>query len=71
MKILAFGKRSRSDLSGRESFNNHVDWCFYLAIAICVSILLKTALLQLTDLLGKRAKETKQKHLREELLRIP
>lgn len=68
MKILAFGKRSRSDLSGRESFNNHVDWCFYLAVALCVSILLKTALLQLTDLLGKRVKETKQKHLREELL---
>jgi cell division protein FtsI (penicillin-binding protein 3) len=39
-----------------------------MAVAVCLVILLKTGLLQLTGAYGKIAKKTKQKHLREELL---
>ena len=69
MKLLSFGRsRDRLYLSGRESFNNHTDWCFCMAFALCVCILSKTGLLQGTGMYVREAETTKLIHLREELL---
>ena len=65
---FSFPNKMRHSLSGREAFNRHVDWCFYIAIGVCLVILFKTGILQLTNLFIAKSECMKQRFLRDELV---
>ena len=68
MRFVSFFHKTRHHLSGREAFNRHVDWCFYIAIGVCLIILFKTGILQLTNLFTAKSQHMKQRFLRDELV---
>lgn len=58
--------RTDSSLSARERFNRHVDRCFQIIVVVCLVIVLKVGLLQLTNRFRESPDKLKAIHLREE-----
>lgn len=52
-------------MSGREAFNRHVDLFFGVTMIVCLIIVIRITVLQLTDLYRERSEKTKQHHLEE------
>ena len=67
MKLNKFNNPFGRGLSSREVFRWHVDFCFYVAVGVCAIVLLKTSVLQLTDLYLMKCLRTKQNLLKEKL----
>lgn len=62
-------KKARHSLSGRETFNRHVDWFFRMTLFIFLIIVMRATILQLTDIYEDRPEKTKQRHLKEKWIR--
>ncbi len=68
MKLDKFNNTHGRSLSSREVFKWHVDFCFYVAVGVCAIVLLKTGVLQLTDLYLMKFLETKHNLQKEKLI---
>ncbi len=67
ISFLRFGTRTRPDQSGREAFNTHVQWCFFIAVAVFLIVLLRTGMLQLTGLYKFKPHKIKRHFLRPQV----
>ena len=60
MNFQLLFKRNRYDVSGRDAFNRHLEWCFGIAVIFAFVILIKTGVVQLNELCKMQSKITKQ-----------